>query len=538
MGLATRLALLSFLGVARAESHANNLVVGMTAMAASEDATFDDKVGWEMVKIGVAEKLFTLDKDGEVVNQIAASITGDGKAWEVTIKTGIMFSDGTELTAADVATCLTSIYASDGASASLAGMTFVADGATKVKITSTDSTHIMSTILAEYHFPIFKKSGTSFLYTGPYKITHFEAGDHMDLEPNTHYATNAEKRPKIEIKKYADSAALAAAAKAKELDLAFTLDVADLEAIDAVEGMSTMSYGVEYHYMMIYNMASGRKTADLKVREAIDLALDRTALSQSIKGGHATRSYFPKASPWYSDPDDKPTADAAAAATKLDGTDLTGANKLTVLAYPIRPDLITMLPVVKTQLEAVTGVAVEAVATNGSWAARDDGVWMPCGFPPSTPTEYVCFGTDDWDVLMWAQNTLPSGDPVSFLNKIGNEEGSIAKIGGFDPAAATDTKVAAVDAATTHDTRVVAAKEAQAAIKAELPVSNLLTPEWHIAVSDKMKNMGYYPYGADYYVIRADAPIIGAGAYVDADAVDSSAVSMPVALALCAALLF
>ena len=59
----------------------------------------------------------------------------------------------------------------------------------------------------------------------------------------------------------------------------------------------------------------------------------------------------------------------------------------------------------------------------------------------------------------------------------------------------------------------------------QLPVSNLLTPEWHIAVSDKMKNMGYYPYGADYYVIRADAPIIGAGAYVDADAVDSSAVS-------------
>jgi peptide/nickel transport system substrate-binding protein len=150
----------------------------------------------------------------------------------------------------------------------------------------------------------------------------------------------------------------------------------------------------------------------------------------------------------------------------------------------------------------------------------------------------VCFGTDDWDVLMWAQNTLPSGDPVSFLNKIGNEAGSIAKIGGFDPAAATDTKVAAVDAATTHDTRVAAAKEAQAAIKAELPVSNILTPEWHIAISDKMKEMGYHPYGADYYVIRADAPIIGSGAYVDPDAVDSSAMSMSVALALCAALLF
>ena len=31
----------------------------------------------------------------EVVNQIAESISGEGKAWEVTIKTGIKFSDGT-----------------------------------------------------------------------------------------------------------------------------------------------------------------------------------------------------------------------------------------------------------------------------------------------------------------------------------------------------------------------------------------------------------------------------------------------------------
>jgi peptide/nickel transport system substrate-binding protein len=531
MGLATRLALLSFLGVARAESHANNLVVGVTAMAASDgNATFDDKMGWEMVKIGVAEKLFTLDKDGEVVNQIAESISGEGKAWEVTIKTGIKFSDGSTLTAADVATCLTSMYDSPGASASLNGMTFVADGDTKVKITSTDSTHIMSYILAEYHFPIFKVSGTSTLYTGPYKITHFAVGDHMNLEPNGHYV-NGEKRPNIQVRKYADAAALATAAKAKELDLAFCLDVADLEAVDAVEGMSTMSVGVTYQYFMIYNMNSARATKDLKVRQAIDLAVDRTALSQSIMGGNPTRSYFPEGV-WHSDPMAKQTADAAAAATKLDGMDLTGANKLTVIAYVLRPDLITMLPKVKEQLELVTNVEIEAVKDNDTWADTGAGFWMPCGFPPSTPTEFVCYGTDDWDVPMWAQDTLPGGDPVSFLNRIGNEAGSMAKIAQFDPSAATDAKVAAVDQATTHAARKTASDEAQVAIKAELPVSTLLTPDWHIAISDKMKNMGYFAYGADYYIIRADAPIIGAGA------VDSSALSMPVALALCAALLF
>ena len=53
----------------------------------------------------------------------------------------------------------------------------------------------------------------------------------------------------------------------------------------------------------------------------------------------------------------------------------------------------------------------------------------------------VCYGTDDWDVLMWAQDTLPGGDPVSFLNRIGNEAGSMAKIAQFDPSADTDAKV-------------------------------------------------------------------------------------------------
>jgi len=532
MGLATRLALLSFLGAARAES----LVVGMTKMATSENATFDQSNSWELIKIGVAEKLFTLDENGEVVPQIAESISGDGKAWEVTIKKDYKYSDGSVVTAADVATCLTAMQASLAASSSVSGMTFVADGDTKVKITSEDSTHIMSTILAEWSFPIFKVSGTDSLYTGPYKIKHLEPGDHMDLEPNTHYA-DADKRPTIEVKQYADAAALGTAAKNKEVDLAFTLAVDDLAAIDAVDGMSTMSYGVEYHYMLIYNMASGRATSDLKVRQAIDHAVDRTALSQSIKGGHGTRSYFPKGT-WYSDPVDKQTADAAAAGTKLDeagwaladdkrskdGADL----KLTVVAYPFRPDLITMLPEVKTQLEAVSGVAVEAVATNGSWANG-----MPCGFPPSTPTEYVCFADGSWDVLMWAQNTLPSGDPVSFLTML--TEGGISEKAAYTPGSDTTTKVTAVDSATTHKARSDATTAAQAAIFAELPVSNLLTPEWHIGISDKMKNMGYHPYGADYYVIRADAPIIGAGAYV---AADSSAMSMSVALALCAALLF
>lgn len=529
MGLAMRLTLLLF-----GTGHASSVVVGLTKMATNQDPTTDVNA-WELIKIGVAEKLYTVNKDGEIEAQIADSISGDGKDWVVTLKAGYKFSDGTELTAEDVVTCLTAMMASDAASASVGAITFATDEALKVKITSTDPTHIMDVVLAEYHFPIYKASGDSFVFTGPYKIAHFEpTGDspHMDLEPNTHYATDAEKRPNIEIKLYSDADALAADAKTKSVDLAFHLPVAALAELRDVEGLNIRSYGVEYHCMIIYNMAAARQTTDLKVRQAIDHALDRTALSQSLQGGHGTRSYFPKG-PYYSDPADKQTADTDAAGAKLDeagytladgkrskdGTDLT----LTVVAYPFRPSLVTMLPEVKEQLEAV-GITVNDVVTNGTWAG---------GFPCS---DTVCFANGEWDLLMWMQNTLPAGpDPLAFLNNLGS--GGIGGKAGYTPAAATATAISAVDSATTHKARVDATVAAQAAILSELPVSNLLTDEWHIALTDKMNEMGYFPYGADYYVIRADAPLIGAGVAADESA-DSSAMAMPAALALCAALLF
>ena len=41
--------------------------------------------------------------------------------------------------------------------------------------------------------------------------------------------------------------------------------------------------------------------ADLKVRQAIDLAIDREEAMDALKGGHGTRSLFPQNTPYYQD---------------------------------------------------------------------------------------------------------------------------------------------------------------------------------------------------------------------------------------------
>ena len=73
--------------------------------------------------------------------------------------------------------------------------------------------------------------------------------------------------------------------------------------------------------MMFHNMLKA-PLSDLSVRQAIDLAIDRNALSQALSGGVGTRSLFPDYTPYYSDDSDAngdSRGDASAAAAQSAG---------------------------------------------------------------------------------------------------------------------------------------------------------------------------------------------------------------------------
>merc|ERR1719387_797168 len=244
---------------------------------------------------------------------------------------------------------------------------------------------------------------------------------------------------------------------------------------------------------MFHQMNAASPLSDLKVRQAVDLALDRKALSQALAGGTATRCLFPDYTPWFSDSSNK-HADKTAAEAKLEeagwvkGSDGKRAKAgapltLKLVAYPQRPGLVIMQPVIKQQLEAV-GITVTSITTDGSSWDQLDGIMANNGF----------------DLLMWAQNTLPAGDPQWFLNAFFRSTGgnNHAELNSAD----VDTKLDALATTATHAQRVSASAAAHAAILAEVPVSNLVTPEWHVGLSSKLST--YEPWGSDYYIVRGD----------------------------------
>ena len=387
-------------------------------------------------------------------------------------------------------------------------MTVTAPSATVVRIESTISTHIMDSVLAEWVFTIYKTDGSDYVFTGPYKIESFVAGDYIDLVPNTHYidSKHGERHP-IKIKRYGSSD-LAAAAIAGEVDVGFHLpaDATTLADVRAASAVHVRTFEVGYHYMMFHNIGqnSGRAINDVRVREAIDLALDRDAISQALAGGHGTRSLFPDYTPWYQDGLGVSHGDLTAAGAKLDeagwtldsstgkrtknGEDLT----IDLVAYAFRPDLGRMQPAIGDALGAV-GITVNEIMTQ-------DGSYDNTGYDDDWTEIMDRLAAGDWDLLLWAQNTLPAGDPAWFLRAFFRSDGGNNHAG--LNSATVDGLLDTLADADVHAARVTATADAHAAILAEQAVSNLVTPEWHVSLSDCV--VDYVPWGSDYYVIRPD----------------------------------
>jgi len=466
------------------------LVVGQTFLAGSVDPTLDSN-GWSLTSHGVAEKLFTVDQSGEIIGQVAESVEKISSfVWDVTLKTEYKFSDGTPVTAQHVADALEELNTvNPSALASLGEFnTTVMDDST-VRITSEIETHVMSAVLAEWVFAMYlKKDDGSFVFTGPYVIENF-GEDQIDLIPNAYYPDH-EARIKITLKKFADGAALAEGVKNKEVDIAFHLPIDSLEELRKV-GVYIRSFEVGYHYMMFHNTET---LTDVNVRKAIDLAIDRSALSQALKGGTATRSLFPDNSPYFLDETDQQFGDAEAAEALLEtagwtlnsnGKRVNSAGDLLsvhLVAYPHRPDLGTMQPIIAASLEDI-GFTVETTLTGDDWDETQ-----------------TIIDDRSFDLLLWAQHTLPAGDPLWFLSSFFGTEGgnNHARI----QSETVDALLAALAVAEDHDVRVASTFSTHSEILTEVPVSNLLTPYWHVGLSERVKD--YEPWGSDYYVIRAD----------------------------------
>ncbi|MCR5403350.1 MAG: ABC transporter substrate-binding protein [Butyrivibrio sp.] len=274
-----------------------------------------------LVPMNVFDTLFTTVKnpDGSttLVNSLADdySISEDGLTYSITLKDGIVFSDGTPLTADDVKFTFERILtlpesaqtdyaiAIDGAQDMLDGKASELRG-----ITVIDDTHLTITLaepfavfLAQLAAPstsimsrsITTNAGDDFgvvpektLGTGPYVVTSWDKGVGLTFEYNPHY-WGTEPSVKKVTAKVMDSSSM---------DMAFQkgdLDILDCMMLDSaiVDSVYKTSYSdkivsvdrLGMNYLMLNE--DSEPLNDVNVRKAIQMAIDRKSILDSIYEG-------------------------------------------------------------------------------------------------------------------------------------------------------------------------------------------------------------------------------------------------------------
>ena len=493
-----------------------SLKVGQTFMANHEDPAIGT-AGWSLVSHGIGEKLFSVDSQGKLIPHLASSIVRvSPDTWEVTLAPSRHFSDGSPVTAADV---VYSLGRTNGvlpqARSSVGTMTLSALSELKVSIKTQINTPVMASVLAENPFVVYKNLQTVPLnrqvFTGPYTVKdHNATSGILNLVPNTHYPSASQRTP-IMIKRFSTGGEVTDALQSGEIDMGFNLPPNSVAQLNWADDVTVKSYAVGYQYMMFFNTARP-KLADKKVRQALALMVDRPALAQATAppgmgaadvAASVATGPFPSNTVWGKDHSPLPT-NAIEAGRLLDeagwplvnGIRTKGGQQLSLdlVYYKFRADLVTMAPIIKEQL---TGLGVRATV-------REDnsGKYM---------VEPGCSGTDcsqGFDLLLWAQNTLPSGDPNMFLQQFFKTQPAL--YGEWDSQNFAQLSSSEIDQALAvlgpaqGDARTTAATEAHRTILDEVPATFLTTATWHVGLSSRVKT--YQPWGSDYHVIKTSMP--------------------------------
>ena len=444
--------------------------------------------GWALVSHGVGEKLFMVDKDGKLVPELAASAERTGElTWTVTLAAGRHFSDGSPVTAAALKKGFDHTFANLPAAKSTGGtIAFEAVDDLRLALTTERPVALVEALFAEWPLMAYTvEDDGSFLFTGPYAVEDFHVDQNLELVPNPHFPGATERSP-INLRRFGDAQTMALAFEAGELDLAFGLPAEVLSRLKANPDLTVKSFAVGYQYFGFLNNERPQ-LSDVNVRQAIDLAIDRAELVAAISAGTPATGgfapYFPFAPKEPRGTDlDKAGAllDEAGWTAGADGIREKDGRKLSLLivTYPQRPDLVTMMPVVKAALARVgIGADTRVVENIGEYAAGGD-----------------------FDIALWAQHTAPNGDPGYFFNSMLKSDGPLNHA--RYASAEFDTIIAGFSTAATPEQRADIALDAQAKLFEDAPVTFLVSPDWHVGLSKRLA--GYEPWGSDYHVIRPE----------------------------------
>jgi peptide/nickel transport system substrate-binding protein len=291
----------------------NSQVIVAMAPGSEPPAGFDPFVSWgcgeHQHEPLIQSTLITTTASMGFQNDLATgySVSEDGLTWTFSIRDDVRFSDGTVLSAADVAFTLNGIIASEGAEADLSMVdTAEAPDASTVLLHLNRPFNALLYTLAVVGIVPAHAHGADYgerpIGSGRYVLEQWDKGQQVILAANPDYYGEKPKIERLIVVFMAEDAALAAA-RSGQVDLAYTsatysgqeLAGYSMFAAKSVDSrgisLPTMPPGVTLDENGQEVEAGNAVTADIAIRRALNYGVDRELLVQNVLNGYGSVAY-------------------------------------------------------------------------------------------------------------------------------------------------------------------------------------------------------------------------------------------------------
>jgi peptide/nickel transport system substrate-binding protein len=461
------------------------LKVGLPFLFTNQNPDPHKGGGSHLVQTGVAETLFKLGKDLRPEPWLA---TGgrqlDEKTWEISLRQGVKFHNGALMDAAAVKASLERAIAKSPVAKAVLDISRieVKDPYTLTIVTNNPSP-ILPGLLTDFNSVIADAAaaqaiGDTFaekpVLTGPFKVERLQQDRELVVVPHPEYWGPPPSVSRAIFLYIPDNNSRVLALQSGDIDLAVYIAPESVPTVRSASNLAVVPAApIALEFIMLNHKREPWK--DVRVRQAIALAINREALVKGVmqgQGAAATGPYPPaflNCSQLQGHPFDPAKARQLLAQAgyqdkdgdgyvEKDGRTLT----MTLLTYRQRPELPPMAEAIQGILKSI-GIKVEVRLVEQITAALEQG---------------------DWDGGIYFNNMVTTGDPYWALSRFYVTVGS-ANHGGFS-SSRIDELARQVGQATDPQAREQLACTASQAIIDELPVVPLLYPNFNYGVSRKV----------------------------------------------------
>lgn len=268
------------------------IVIAIGSEPSSLDPQIRDDGGERAINDNVYETLLSRTPDGELIPGLAEEMPTqvDDVTWDVKIRSGISFHNGNPLTTEAVAASFDRMIALGETSEQYGFFASIADAEavddTTVRFTTNGPDPVLPSKL--YWIKVIDASladnpdfAENPVGTGPYVFKSWERGTNIVLERNDDYWGDAPDIKTVTFRFIEEDGTRLAGVLSGEIDLMTNLSPDDLNAPP-----QALSVVATEQPIMILSTISGA-TEDVRVRQAMNYAIDKEALASALYAGNA-----------------------------------------------------------------------------------------------------------------------------------------------------------------------------------------------------------------------------------------------------------